>query len=174
MPGVVAQARLKRRCRLPPSSAPIRRRPPSESRRAQQAGAVRNGVELPEVWALLVGTSRTAAHTPLDAGEHSHMLGIVFAGPAPVAGNPQGASDGSGNGRAGRTVEESVTRFFPQQQRNPRERRRTLRPAQGSRPQPPPAGQPRTRSPQRHLDPYPGPHHSGKRPPCHTGGRPSP
>ncbi|MEU2714435.1 TetR/AcrR family transcriptional regulator [Streptomyces sp. NPDC007205] len=48
--------------------------------RAQQAGAVRNDVELPEVYALLVGTSRAAAQAPLDDEVRSRMLAIVFAG----------------------------------------------------------------------------------------------
>jgi len=53
--------------------------------RAQQAGAVRDDVELPEVYALLVGTSRAAAHAPLDDEVRARMLDIVFAGLAPTA-----------------------------------------------------------------------------------------
>lgn len=52
-------------------------------RRAQQAGAVRSDVELPEVYALLVGTSRAAAHAHLDAEVKERMLAIVFDGLAP-------------------------------------------------------------------------------------------
>jgi AcrR family transcriptional regulator len=46
--------------------------------RAQRAGAVRTDVELPEVYALLVGTSRAAAR--LDAEIRERMLAIVFDG----------------------------------------------------------------------------------------------
>ncbi|HEX6361051.1 TetR/AcrR family transcriptional regulator [Actinophytocola sp.] len=49
---------------------------------AQQAGAVRDDVELPEVYALLVATSRTAAH----AGLKDRVLSIVFDGLAPREG----------------------------------------------------------------------------------------
>ena len=48
--------------------------------RAQQAGAVRDDVELPEVYALLVGTSRAAAHAHLDDEVSARMLAIVFDG----------------------------------------------------------------------------------------------
>jgi AcrR family transcriptional regulator len=49
-------------------------------RRAQRAGAVRADVELPEVYALLVGTSRAAAQGNLDAMGKQRMLAIVFDG----------------------------------------------------------------------------------------------
>jgi AcrR family transcriptional regulator len=52
-------------------------------RRAQQAGAVRDDVELPEVYALLVATSRAAAHTDLDDEVKARALAIVFDGLAP-------------------------------------------------------------------------------------------
>ena len=52
-------------------------------RRAQQAGAVRSDVELPEVYALLVGTSRAAAHRHLDAEVRDRMLEVVFDGLTP-------------------------------------------------------------------------------------------
>jgi AcrR family transcriptional regulator len=52
-------------------------------RRAQQAGAVRDDVELPEVYALLVATSRTAAHAGLDEEVRARALTIVFDGLAP-------------------------------------------------------------------------------------------
>lgn len=50
---------------------------------AQQAGAVRDDVELPEVYALLVGTSRAAARGNLDQHVTRRMLAIVFDGLAP-------------------------------------------------------------------------------------------
>ncbi|MDT0469472.1 SbtR family transcriptional regulator [Streptomyces gibsoniae] len=53
-------------------------------KRAQQAGAVRNDVELPEVYALLVGASRAAAHASLDDEVRTRMLAIVFTGLAPT------------------------------------------------------------------------------------------
>lgn len=53
-------------------------------RRAQQAGAVRDDVELPEVYALLVGTSRAAAHAHLDNEVTARMLAIVFDGLRPA------------------------------------------------------------------------------------------
>jgi AcrR family transcriptional regulator len=51
--------------------------------RAQQAGAIRSDAELPEVYALLVGASRAAANTHLDAEVKERMLAIVFDGLAP-------------------------------------------------------------------------------------------
>lgn len=51
--------------------------------RAQRAGAVRSDAELPEVYALLVGTSRAAAHAHLDVEVKERMLAIVFDGLAP-------------------------------------------------------------------------------------------
>lgn len=53
-------------------------------RRAQQAGAVRDDVELPEVYALLVATSRAAAHANLDQEVRDRVLAIVFDGLAPL------------------------------------------------------------------------------------------
>jgi AcrR family transcriptional regulator len=47
---------------------------------AQQAGAVRDDVELPEVYALLVATSRAAAHTNLEEEVKARALAIVFDG----------------------------------------------------------------------------------------------
>jgi AcrR family transcriptional regulator len=52
-------------------------------RRAQQAGAVRDDAELPEVYALLVATSRAATQTHLDKEVRARMLAIVFDGLAP-------------------------------------------------------------------------------------------
>jgi AcrR family transcriptional regulator len=49
-------------------------------RRAQQAGSVRPDVDLPEVYALLVGTSRAAAHARLGDEVRDRMLAIVFDG----------------------------------------------------------------------------------------------
>ncbi|MEJ3657543.1 helix-turn-helix domain-containing protein [Actinomycetes bacterium KLBMP 9759] len=48
--------------------------------RAIEAGAVRADVELPEVYALLVGASRAAVYTALDATVRDRMLAIVFDG----------------------------------------------------------------------------------------------
>jgi AcrR family transcriptional regulator len=50
---------------------------------AQQAGAVRDDVELPEVYTLLVATSRAAAHPDLDDEVKARTLTIVFDGLAP-------------------------------------------------------------------------------------------
>jgi AcrR family transcriptional regulator len=50
--------------------------------RAQRAGAVRDDVELPEVYALLVATSRTAGR--LDEEVRDRVLAIVFDGLAPL------------------------------------------------------------------------------------------
>jgi AcrR family transcriptional regulator len=50
---------------------------------AQLAGAVRDDVELPEVYALLVATSRTATHAHLDEEVKARALAIVFDGLAP-------------------------------------------------------------------------------------------
>jgi AcrR family transcriptional regulator len=52
--------------------------------RAQRAGAVRGDAELPEVYALLVGTSRAAAHAHLDDEVTARMLAIVFDGLRPA------------------------------------------------------------------------------------------
>jgi AcrR family transcriptional regulator len=49
-------------------------------RRAQQAGAVRDDVEPPEVFALLVGTSRAAAAARLDKKARARLLAIVLDG----------------------------------------------------------------------------------------------
>lgn len=48
--------------------------------RAQEAGAVRSGVELPEVMALLEGTCRGAVEAGWDAGLRQRTLDIIFAG----------------------------------------------------------------------------------------------
>ena len=48
--------------------------------RAQRAGAVRDDAELPEVYALLVATSRAAAQPALDDEVRARMLAIVFDG----------------------------------------------------------------------------------------------
>jgi AcrR family transcriptional regulator len=52
-------------------------------RRAQEAGAVRSDVELPEVYALLVGTSRAAANPHVDDEVKDRMLAVVFDGLTP-------------------------------------------------------------------------------------------
>ncbi len=51
--------------------------------RAQHAGAIRDDVDLPEVYALLIGTSRAVAHSPLPAKTTRRMLAIVFDGLTP-------------------------------------------------------------------------------------------
>jgi AcrR family transcriptional regulator len=51
--------------------------------RAQQAGVIRDDVELPEVYALLVGVSRAAAREHPDEQVRAGMLTIVFEGLAP-------------------------------------------------------------------------------------------
>jgi hypothetical protein len=48
--------------------------------RAQHAGAVRDDVELPEVYALRVATSGAAAHPGLDDEVTDRALAIVFDG----------------------------------------------------------------------------------------------
>ncbi|MFF3334751.1 TetR/AcrR family transcriptional regulator [Streptomyces sp. NPDC002888] len=53
---------------------------------AQRADAVRSDVELPEVYALLVATSRAAAHARLEKEVRDRMLAIVFDGLAPAKG----------------------------------------------------------------------------------------
>lgn len=52
-------------------------------RRAQQAGAVRADAELPEVYALLVATSRAANQAHLDEEVRTRMLAIIFDGLTP-------------------------------------------------------------------------------------------
>jgi AcrR family transcriptional regulator len=52
-------------------------------RRAQQAGAVRKDVDLPEVYALLAGLSRAAARAHLDKEATARLLAVVFDGLAP-------------------------------------------------------------------------------------------
>lgn len=51
--------------------------------RVQDAGGVRADVELPEVYALLVGTAPAAAQGHLDVAVTDRMLGIVFDGLTP-------------------------------------------------------------------------------------------
>ncbi|MGV4980923.1 TetR/AcrR family transcriptional regulator [Streptomyces sp. NRAIS4] len=55
---------------------------------AQRAGAVRDDVELPEVYALLVATSRASAHAHVEEQVRDRMLAIVFDGLAPLR-NPR-------------------------------------------------------------------------------------
>jgi AcrR family transcriptional regulator len=52
-------------------------------RHAQQAGAVRDDVELPEVYTLLVAASRAAAHSGIDDEVKARALAIIFDGLAP-------------------------------------------------------------------------------------------
>jgi AcrR family transcriptional regulator len=51
--------------------------------RAQKAGVIRDDVELPEVYALLVGVARAAAHEHLDEEVRARILTIIFDGLAP-------------------------------------------------------------------------------------------
>lgn len=51
--------------------------------RAQRAGQVRDDIELPEVYALLIGASRAAAHAGLDGEVRTRSLIILFDGLAP-------------------------------------------------------------------------------------------
>jgi AcrR family transcriptional regulator len=50
---------------------------------AQRAGAVRDDIELPELYALLMGASRAAAYARLDERVRERSLAIVFDGLAP-------------------------------------------------------------------------------------------
>ncbi|WUH99724.1 TetR/AcrR family transcriptional regulator [Spirillospora sp. NBC_00431] len=65
--------------------------------RAQGAGAVRADAGLDEVYALLVGVSRAAAHLHLDEPVRARALGIVFDGLAHGGGkgplSPQASTD---------------------------------------------------------------------------------
>jgi AcrR family transcriptional regulator len=65
------------------ASMGLRRAVGSLLERAQLAGAVRDDVELPEVYALLVAASRAAAHAALDDEVKSRTLAIIFDGLAP-------------------------------------------------------------------------------------------
>jgi AcrR family transcriptional regulator len=51
--------------------------------RAKEAGAVRDDIQLPELYALLVGTSRAAASAHPDEKVQARALAIVFDGLAP-------------------------------------------------------------------------------------------
>ncbi len=55
---------------------------------AQAAGAVRHDIELPELYALLIGTSRAAAYAQLDEDVQARTLAIVFDGLSPGGGEP--------------------------------------------------------------------------------------
>jgi AcrR family transcriptional regulator len=65
------------------ASAELRRAFGALLQRAQQAGAIRDDAELPEVYALLVGVSRVAAHEHLSEKVRARMLAIVLDGLAP-------------------------------------------------------------------------------------------
>jgi AcrR family transcriptional regulator len=56
--------------------------------RAQQAGAVRADVALPEVYALLIGASRSAYAARLDTEVRDRTLAIIFDGLAGTSGRP--------------------------------------------------------------------------------------
>jgi AcrR family transcriptional regulator len=51
--------------------------------RAQRAGAVRDDIELPEVYVLIAGISQAAARTRLDERARARLLAIVFDGLTP-------------------------------------------------------------------------------------------
>lgn len=57
--------------------------------RAQKAGAVRDDIELAELYALLIGTSRAAAYARLDEQVQARTLAIVFDGLAPRPTGPR-------------------------------------------------------------------------------------
>lgn len=65
------------------ASEELRRAVGALLRRAQQAGAVRDDIELPEVYALLAGASRAAARGQLDPDAQARLLAVVFDGLAP-------------------------------------------------------------------------------------------
>jgi AcrR family transcriptional regulator len=48
--------------------------------RAQAAGAVRADIELPELYALLIGMSRASAYAQLDHDVRTRALGVIFDG----------------------------------------------------------------------------------------------
>ena len=62
------------------ASTQLRRTVGALLERAQAAGAVREDVELPEVYALLVGTSRAVTYVGLDGEIRDRMLIVVFDG----------------------------------------------------------------------------------------------
>jgi AcrR family transcriptional regulator len=71
-----------------PASDGLRQAVGALLRHAQLAGAIRPDVELPEVYALLVGTSRATARAHLDEQARARLLAIVFYGLAPRPGPP--------------------------------------------------------------------------------------
>ena len=62
------------------ASAGLRRAVGTLLGRAQLAGAVRDDVELPEVYALLAGIARAAARAQLDEEASARLLAVVFDG----------------------------------------------------------------------------------------------
>jgi AcrR family transcriptional regulator len=48
--------------------------------RAQEAGAVRDDIGLPEIYALLIGSSRVAAFSDLDQDANARALAVIFDG----------------------------------------------------------------------------------------------
>jgi|HubBroStandDraft_2_1064218.scaffolds.fasta_scaffold02788_7 AcrR family transcriptional regulator len=77
------------------ASAGLRQAVGALLRRAQQARAVRDDVELPEVYALLVGTSRAAAYARLDESVRARLLTVIFDGLAPARGGTGAIRSGS-------------------------------------------------------------------------------
>jgi AcrR family transcriptional regulator len=53
--------------------------------RAQQAGAVRSDVAMPEVYALMVGVSRATAHVPMSESVKQRMVALALDGLRPPA-----------------------------------------------------------------------------------------
>jgi AcrR family transcriptional regulator len=70
-------------------------------RRAQQAGAVRDDVALPEVYALLAALSQTAARARLDEEARARLLAIVADGLTPRPRPARGADGPAVPGGAG-------------------------------------------------------------------------
>jgi AcrR family transcriptional regulator len=63
-------------------------------RQAQRAGAVRDDVELPEVYALLAGASRAAVRAGLDEEARSRLFAVIADGLAPGPRPPRDRSTG--------------------------------------------------------------------------------
>jgi hypothetical protein len=88
-------------CRLiDPAGGDQRRAARSETNaaiaRCVWARAARDDIDLPELYALLIGTSRAAAYAHLDEKVRDRTLAIVFDGLAPRATKPHdGAAAGS-------------------------------------------------------------------------------
>jgi AcrR family transcriptional regulator len=62
--------------------------------RAQQAGAVRDGMGVTELIALVVGASRAAEHAGWDQGVQARVLQVIFDGLRPPPPSPQSQHGG--------------------------------------------------------------------------------